>query len=48
MDAEERKQFLQSTSQQRITRLTSLCEALAKPYTDFYQAEAPFDWYKTY
>jgi len=25
-----------------------LCHALAKPFTDFYTAEAPFDWYKTY
>jgi tagatose-1,6-bisphosphate aldolase len=46
--AEERQQFLQTTSYQRISRLTSLCQALARPYTDFYQAEAPFDWYKTY
>ena len=48
MNAEERVKFLQSTAHQRISRLTSLCHALARPYTDFYQAEAPFDWYKTY
>ncbi len=48
MSAEERKQFLQTTARQRISRLTSLCHALAKPYIDSYQAEAPFDWYKTY
>src|SRR6266496_4121634 len=45
MSAEERKQFLQTTARQRISRLTSLCHALAKPYIDSYQAEAPFDWY---
>jgi tagatose-1,6-bisphosphate aldolase len=48
MNAEERIRFLQTTARQRMSRLTSLCQALAKPYTDFYQAQAPFDWYKTY
>ena len=48
MQADERIQFLQTTAKERITRLTSLCHALAKPYTDFYAAEAPFDWYQTY
>lgn len=44
----ERSEFLNQTAYQRIARLTSLCHALAKPYTDFYQVDAPFDWYKTY
>lgn len=44
----ERSEFLQSVARQRLSRLTSLCHALAKPYTEFYSAEAPFDWYKTY
>ena len=48
MDDAERLKFLRTTARQRISRLTSLCHALAKPYTDFYQADAPFDWYKTY
>src|SRR5689334_4379787 len=48
MEPGERLKFLQTTARQRISRLTSLCHALAKPYTDFYAAEAPFDWYKTY
>ncbi|HVN15568.1 MAG TPA: tagatose 1,6-diphosphate aldolase [Anaerolineales bacterium] len=48
MSAEERKNFLMTTAKSRLSRLTSLCRALAKPYTDFYQASAPFDWYKTY
>lgn len=48
MDAGERVKFVQTTGRQRISRLTSLCHALAKPYTDFYTAEAPFDWYKSY
>ena len=43
-----RNVFLRTTARQRISRLTSLCHALAKPYTDFYTADAPFDWYKNY
>lgn len=45
---DDRLQFLRTSARRRISRLTSLCHALAKPYTDFYQAEAPFDWYKSY
>jgi tagatose 1,6-diphosphate aldolase len=44
----QRIEFLQTTACQRISRLTSLCHALARPFTDFYNASAPFDWYKTY
>ena len=44
----ERKEFLSQVARQRLARLTSLCEALAKPYTEFYTADAPFNWYKTY
>jgi tagatose-1,6-bisphosphate aldolase len=48
MSDDERIKFLRTTARQRISRLTSLCHALAKPYTDFYIADAPFDWYKIY
>ncbi|MEO7838367.1 MAG: hypothetical protein ABIU06_03375, partial [Anaerolineales bacterium] len=48
LNGEERIKFLRTTAQQRIARLASLCHALAKPYTDFYTADAPFDWYKNY
>jgi tagatose 1,6-diphosphate aldolase len=48
LDGDERMNFLHTIAFQRISRLTSLCHALAKPYTDFYSAEAPFDWYKNY
>lgn len=48
MTGDERTKFLRTTAQYRISRLTSLCHALARPYTDFYTAEAPFDWYKNY
>jgi len=48
MNDDERIDFLRTTAKYRLSRLTSLCHALAKPYTDFYQADVPFDWYKTY
>ncbi len=48
MSDEIRDTFLHTTAVERLSRLTSLCTALAKPFTDFYQTEAPFNWYKTY
>jgi len=48
MNNDERLAFLRTTAKYRLSRLTSLCHALAKPFTDFYQADAPFDWYKKY
>jgi tagatose 1,6-diphosphate aldolase len=48
MDVASRTEFLRTTARERLVRLTSLCNALAKPWTDFYNADAPFDWYKTY
>lgn len=48
MNSDERIKFLRTTAKYRLSRLTSLCHALAKPYTDFYSANASFDWYKTY
>ncbi len=48
MESEERQLFLRNVAAERLARLTALCHALAKPYNDFYQAEAPFDWHKTY
>ena len=48
LNGAERLKFLRTTARQRIARLTSLCHALAKPLTDFYEAEVSFDWYKTY
>jgi tagatose 1,6-diphosphate aldolase len=48
MTGDERIEFLRMTAGSRLSRLTALCHALAKPYTDFYTAEAPFDWYKNY
>lgn len=48
MNGDERMKFLRTVAKYRLSRLTSLCHALAKPFTDFYKADAPFDWYKTY
>jgi tagatose-1,6-bisphosphate aldolase len=48
MQNDERRKFLETIAKDRISRLTSLCHALARPYTDFCSAEAPFDWYKTF
>ncbi len=48
MSRAERLAFLQTTARERLVRLNALCAALARPYTDFYAADAPFDWYKTY
>jgi tagatose-1,6-bisphosphate aldolase len=48
MGGDERIKFLRTIACPRISRLTSLCHALAKPYTDFYTADAPFDWHKNY
>jgi tagatose-1,6-bisphosphate aldolase len=44
----ERNEFLSQGARQRLARLAALCHALAKPYGDFYKADAPFDWYKNY
>ena len=48
MNGDERMRFLRTTGRERLARLTSICRELAKPYTDFYQVNAPFDWYKNY
>lgn len=48
LSGQPRLEFLRSTARERLQRLSALCVALAKPYTDFYTAEAPFDWYRTY
>jgi tagatose 1,6-diphosphate aldolase len=45
---EERVNFLRTTARERLTRLNALCIALARPVHDFYNAQAPFDWFGTY
>jgi tagatose 1,6-diphosphate aldolase len=48
LSGQPRLDFLRTTGRERLTQLNALCIALAKPVSDFYTAEAPFDWYKTY
>jgi len=48
MDGDARLAFLRTTGRARLSRLTALCLALAKPWTDFYSAAAPLDWFETY
>jgi tagatose 1,6-diphosphate aldolase len=48
MAGAERMNFLLTTGRERLTRLSSLCQALARPFTDYYTSNAPLDWYKTY
>jgi tagatose-1,6-bisphosphate aldolase len=48
LQGQRRLDFLRTTGKERLTRLNALCVALARPFTDFYTAEAPFDWYRNY
>jgi tagatose 1,6-diphosphate aldolase len=45
----ERLNFLDQVARLRMQRLTALCEALARPWSDFYQAASIDDnWYRSY
>jgi tagatose-1,6-bisphosphate aldolase len=45
----ERQAFLEYTARPRMARLTAVCEALARPWTDFYQPERTDEtWYLRY
>ncbi len=48
MERQARLEFLRTTGRERMGRLTDLSSAVGKPFTSFYSAAAPFDWYKTY
>lgn len=48
MTGAERVDFLHTVARERLARLTSLCHALARPFTDFYSADVPVRWYKKY
>ncbi len=48
LTGDERINFLRSVGRKRLSRLESLCHALARPYTEYYRADAPLDWYQTY
>lgn len=45
----ERVEFLQGLARQRMARVTALCNALARPWTEFYMAETvDGSWYERY
>ncbi len=48
MEKPARLEFLRTTGRDRLGSLASLCSTVGKPVSDFYAAEAPFDWYVTY
>jgi tagatose 1,6-diphosphate aldolase len=48
MEGQARLDFLHTTGRERLARLTALCSEVGKPINDFYTADSPFDWYKTY
>jgi tagatose-1,6-bisphosphate aldolase len=49
MSPEERAAFLQTIARERLSRLTALCIALAKPWTDFYPTlQIDEHWYARY
>ena len=48
MDSKDRNMFINTVGKNRLSRLTSLCNALGRPLHDFYQGVAPFNWYRNY
>lgn len=48
LDGPARLEFLRAAGRERLARLAALCSDVGKPIGDYYTAEAPFDWYKTY
>jgi tagatose 1,6-diphosphate aldolase len=49
MDAEGRQVFLSSQAAPRMARISALCDALARPWTEFYSApDIDSTWYKRY
>jgi len=48
MDRQPRLNFLRSIGRDRLSQLTTLCSDVGKPISDFYSADAPFDWFQNY
>ena len=48
LEGTARLDFLRTVARQRLVRLASLTQALARPWTETYTTEAPLDWYRTY
>jgi tagatose 1,6-diphosphate aldolase len=48
LSSQARLEFLRSVGKDRLIRLNALCMALARSYTYYYTAEAPFGWHRSY
>ncbi len=48
LDGSRRSAFLQDVGRMRLERICRGCSELGRPWTHFYSADAPFDWYQTY
>jgi tagatose-1,6-bisphosphate aldolase len=49
LESKDRADFLNTIAKKRLARLTALCQALAKPWVDFYPAPAlRGQWYRDY
>ncbi len=49
LQAEARFAFLRDVARERMARVTALCDALARPWTDFYSPEpVSGEWYRAY
>ena len=48
LEGPARLDFLRTVARQRLIRLASLTQALARPWTETCTTEAPLDWYRTY
>jgi tagatose 1,6-diphosphate aldolase len=49
MTGELRRNFLHDKVVERMSRVTAVCNALARPWTDFYRMDKPsMDWYRKY
>lgn len=44
----ERVAFLKTEAKDRLARVTALCYAVGRPFTETFGADAPLDWYHTY
>lgn len=46
---EKRREYLQQVTRPRLERLVSLCDAMARPWSEVYGVQSPTtDWYNTY
>jgi len=49
MPPEERGVFLSTVARERMARVTALCQALARPWTEFYASESVLEgWHRAY